>query len=84
LARQKSRSDADFYQTKKLAEANSLLLTKEYLELKKYEAIAQNNKVYYGTEIPRMFMHGGCVDGLERVSDSTVESVVSANNLKKQ
>ncbi|KAJ4433322.1 hypothetical protein ANN_15581 [Periplaneta americana] len=52
LARQKSRSDADFYQTQKQAEANNLLLTKEYLEMKKYEAIAQNNKIYYGSEIP--------------------------------
>jgi hypothetical protein len=83
LARQKSRSDADFYQTQKLAEANSLLLTKEYLELKKYEAIAQNNKVYYGTEIPSMFIHGGCGGGPESVSDSIVESAVSAKNLKK-
>ncbi|GLG94446.1 hypothetical protein R5R35_009791 [Gryllus longicercus] len=60
VARQKSHSDAEFYQLKKQAEANSLLLTNEYLELKKYEAIAQNNKIYYGTEIPDMFLHGGC------------------------
>ncbi|XP_021922267.1 erlin-1-like [Zootermopsis nevadensis] len=84
LARQKSRSDADFYQTQKEAEANRLLLTKEYIELKKYEAVAKNNKVYYGTEIPSMFIHGGCTGDLERVSGSIEESVVSAKNLKKQ
>lgn len=84
MARQKSRSDADFYQTQKEAEANRLLLTKEYIELKKYEAVAKNNKVYYGTEIPSMFIHGGCTGDLERVSGSIEESVVSAKNLKKQ
>jgi hypothetical protein len=80
LARQKSRSDADYYQTQKQAEANSLLLTKEYLELKKYEAIAQNNKIYYGSEIPTMFINGGCGGG----ADSVVESVIPTKNLKKQ
>jgi hypothetical protein len=80
LARQKSRSDADYYQTQKQAEANSLLLTKEYIELKKYEAIAQNNKIYYGSEIPTMFINGGCSGG----ADSVVESVIPTKNLKKQ
>lgn len=60
LARQRSRSDAEFYQSKRQAEANNLLLTPEYLELKKFQALAQNNKVYYGTNIPNMFVHGGC------------------------
>lgn len=60
LARQKSHSDAEYYQTKMQAEANRLLLTKEFLELKKYEALAQNTKVYYGQDIPKMFMYGGC------------------------
>jgi hypothetical protein len=84
LARQKSRSDADFYQTQKQAEANSLLLTKEYLELKKYEAISKNNKIYYGTEIPTMFISGGCSSGQDRVTDTIVESVAQANKLEKQ
>lgn len=60
LARQKSRSDADFYQMKRQAEANKLLLSKEFLELKKYESLAQNAKVYYGPDIPKMFSFGGC------------------------
>jgi len=84
LARQKSHSDADFYQTQKQAEANSLLLTKEYLELKKYEAISKNNKIYYGTEIPTMFISGGCSGGTDRVTDSIVESVAQAKKLEKQ
>ncbi|XP_068081346.1 erlin-1 [Anabrus simplex] len=60
LAKQKSRTDAEFYQLQRQAEANNLLLTDKYLELKKYEAIAQNSKIYYGAEIPDMFIHGGC------------------------
>jgi hypothetical protein len=84
LATQKSHSDADFYQTQKQAEANSLLLTKEYLEMKKYEAIAKNNKIYYGTEIPTMFISGGCNGGSDRVADTIVESVAHAKKLEKQ
>lgn len=61
LARQKSHSDAEFYQMKMQAEANKLLLSKEFLELKKYEALAHNAKVYYGQDIPKMFAYGGCV-----------------------
>lgn len=60
LAREESRSDADFYQMKKQAEANKLLLTKEFLELKKYESLAKNAKIYYGQDIPKMFAMGGC------------------------
>lgn len=62
VARQKSRSDAEYYQLKMQAEANKLLLSKEFLELKKYEALAHNTKVYYGQDIPKMFMYGGCTN----------------------
>lgn len=55
LARQKARADADFYQTLKEAEANRMILTPEYVELKKYEALAKNSKVYFGNSIPSMF-----------------------------
>lgn len=60
LARQKSHSDADYYQMKMQAEVNRLLLTKEFLELKKYEALTHNAKIYFGEDIPKMFMYGGC------------------------
>lgn len=60
LAREQSRSDADYYQMKKQAEANKLLLSPEFLELKKYEALAKNSKVFYGQDIPKMFTMGGC------------------------
>lgn len=51
----KSRADAVFYEAKKEAEANKLKLTKEYLELKRYESVAKNAKVYFGDKIPKMF-----------------------------
>lgn len=62
LARERSHSDADYYQMEKQAEANKLLLTREYLELEKYKSLSQNAKVYYGQEIPKMFTFGGCID----------------------
>lgn len=60
LAREKSHSDAKSYQVKAQAQANKHLLTKEYLELKKYESLAGNAKIYYGQDIPKMFALGGC------------------------
>merc|ERR1719186_969969 len=56
LAKEKSKTDAEFYKIQKQAEANKLLLSKEYLELKKVEAMATNNKVYFGPDIPNMFI----------------------------
>jgi len=32
------------------------MLTPEYIELKKYESLAANNKVYFGNSIPNMFV----------------------------
>ena len=45
LAKEKSRADAEFYKVERSASANKLLLSKEYLELKKIEAMSVNNKV---------------------------------------
>lgn len=83
LAREKSRSDAEFYQSKRQAEANSILLTPQYIELKKYEALTQNNKIFYGNKIPNMFTYGGCASENE-LSDATDNKVIddksTANN----
>ncbi|XP_044488196.1 erlin-1-like [Mangifera indica] len=54
LARQKSLSDADFYRLMKEAEANELMLTPQYLELKFIEAIADNTKIFFGDKVPSM------------------------------
>lgn len=78
LARQKSHSDAEFYQMQRQAEANKILLTREYLEIKKYESLSQNNKIYYGSDIPQMFIHGGCskedVNHVENLGGNKLES----------
>uniref|UniRef100_A0A0A9XWC7 Erlin-1 n=1 Tax=Lygus hesperus TaxID=30085 RepID=A0A0A9XWC7_LYGHE len=55
LAKKKSQTDADYYQIQRQAEANRLLLTTEYLELKRTEAIGSNSKLYYGPDIPSFF-----------------------------
>nr|XP_009935857.1 PREDICTED: erlin-2 [Opisthocomus hoazin] len=56
LAREKARADAECYTAMKAAEANKLKLTPEYLQLMKYKAIAANSKIYFGKDIPNMFM----------------------------
>lgn len=57
LAKERARTDAEFYKIQKQAEANQLLITSQYLEMKKIEAIATNNKVYFGPDIPNMFLN---------------------------
>lgn len=54
--RHKSRADADYYSLERQAQANRLLLTPEYLELKRYESIAANAKLYFGSSIPSFFV----------------------------
>lgn len=72
LAKEKSLADAHFYKMKQSVEINTMLYTKEYLELKKYEALAQNSKVYYGEKIPNMFVDMGCkMDTIEKSSGRT-------------
>ncbi|KAG9488940.1 erlin-2 [Eleutherodactylus coqui] len=58
LARERARADAEFYTAQKLANANKLKLTPEYLQLIKYQAIATNSKIYFGNDIPNMFVDG--------------------------
>merc|ERR1719195_41008 len=57
LARERSKSDAEFYRVQKQAEANKLLLTSEYLELQKYSSLTNNQKVFFGPDIPTMFVN---------------------------
>ncbi|CAG2114008.1 unnamed protein product, partial [Medioppia subpectinata] len=74
--REKMRADAEYYTKEKLAEGNHLLLTKEYLQLKKYESVSQNTKIYFGTDIPQMFYERAS-DGLD---GGFGPRVVAANN----
>jgi hypothetical protein len=55
-AQEKSRADAAFYKILRQAEANKLLFTSEYLELKRYESLSSNQKIYFGPDIPHTFV----------------------------
>jgi len=55
LNSEKSIADAAFYRAHKEIESNKLKLTPEYLDYIKYQAIAQNTKIYFGNQIPSMF-----------------------------
>jgi len=56
VAKQKALADADFYSKSKQAESNTIQLTPEYLELMRIQAIGSNNKVFYGNNIPNIFL----------------------------
>jgi len=57
LARQKSHSDAEFYRVQRQAEANRLLLTPQFLELQRLTSVSNNTKVYFGPNIPSIFVN---------------------------
>ena len=79
--RQKSRADADFYSLERQAKANQLLLTPEYLELKRYESITANTKLYFGTNIPTLFMGGDQLSSSSQASNlPAVSEKTSAAN----
>lgn len=71
LARRKMEADAESYTKHKLSESNKLLLSPEYLEMKRIEAIAQNNKVYFGNSLPNMFF--------DHCASSKIPSLVKSN-----
>jgi len=81
LARMKARADADHYTAQKQTEANRLLLTSEYLELKLIEAIAANNKIYYGSSIPQAFLTQ--VAGFDQASASESGKAQQDGTMKK-
>ncbi|XP_063814706.1 erlin-1 isoform X1 [Pseudophryne corroboree] len=56
LARERARADAEYYTAQKFAESNKIKLTPQYLELMKFQAISANNKIYFGSDIPSMFL----------------------------
>lgn len=76
LAKEKSKTDAEFYKIQKQAEANGLLFTPEYIELKKYEAAAANRKVYFGPQLPNIYFASSN-------SESESATVVSSAGDKK-
>lgn len=59
LAKEKAKADAEFYKSQREAESNNLKLTPQYLEMLKYQAIGSTQKVYFGNDIPSMFVDTG-------------------------
>ncbi|NP_001086246.1 erlin-2-B precursor [Xenopus laevis] len=80
LAREKARADAEYYTAQKAAEANKLKLTPEYLQLMKYQAIAANSKIYFGQDIPNMFMDSSSAG--PRVQSAKRNEPAAAEELK--
>ncbi|KAH6944170.1 hypothetical protein HPB50_002189 [Hyalomma asiaticum] len=82
-SREKMKADGEFYSKERLAEANKLLLTPEYLELKRYEAIASNNKVYFGKDIPSMFInHCSQQSELDAATLDSITASLAAKGIK--
>jgi len=75
LAKEKSQTDAQYYKIKREAESNALLLTKEYLDLRKFEALSTNRKVYFGPDIPNVYFGN---DGSD-TGDSSAAKITAAN-----
>ncbi|NP_001014325.1 erlin-1 isoform X1 [Danio rerio] len=82
LAREKARADAEYYTAAKFAEANTLKLTPEYLQLMKYQAIAANSKIYFGQDIPNMFVDSSASRPAAGESEQ-LESLSMRESLKK-
>ncbi|KAF6020733.1 ERLIN2 [Bugula neritina] len=55
LAKEKAKTDAEFYKASKEAQSNQLRFTPEYLEYMRVQAIASNTKIFFGDSIPTMF-----------------------------
>ncbi|KAI2805895.1 Erlin-2-B [Blomia tropicalis] len=78
--REKMQADAEYYSKAKIAQANELLLTPQYLELKRTEAIAANSKVYFGQNIPSMFFSDGSMTqncNSNKANDNQLKSVIN-------
>ncbi|KAL4302535.1 hypothetical protein GQ457_10G028680 [Hibiscus cannabinus] len=56
VAREKTLADADFYRAMTEAEANKSKLSREYLQLKFTEAIANNTKIFFGDKVANMVL----------------------------
>jgi regulator of protease activity HflC (stomatin/prohibitin superfamily) len=57
LHAEKAKADAALYSAQKEAEANLLRLTPAFLEYTKYQALANNTKIYFGN-LPELFYFG--------------------------
>jgi len=55
IARQKAQTDALFYKQERIAAANKLKLTPEYLQVEAYRALRNQPKLYFGERLTDMF-----------------------------
>ncbi|XP_063968837.1 erlin-2-like isoform X1 [Lytechinus pictus] len=58
VAKMKARADAQLYTSVQETKANQEKLTPQYLEMLKYQALTANTKIYFGNDIPNLFMMG--------------------------
>lgn len=79
LATEKSKANAEFYRLQQEAEINKILHTPEFLELKKYEALTQNTKVYFGSDIPQTYLS---LDGISSIYKAGTPESGSEQNTK--
>jgi len=56
LAKERAWTDAIYYKQVKEADANTALLTAEYLDYMHILALANNTKVYFGDKVPNLFV----------------------------
>ncbi|XP_030835587.1 erlin-2-B [Strongylocentrotus purpuratus] len=68
LAKQKARADAQLYSSVQETKANQEKLTPQYLEMLKYQALTANTKIYFGNDIPNLFMMGDTKEDPKAVS----------------
>mmetsp|Transcript_27640 Transcript_27640/g.95593 ORF Transcript_27640/g.95593 Transcript_27640/m.95593 type:complete len:90 (+) Transcript_27640:512-781(+) len=56
LSRERAIADAESYKLTSEAEANTKRLTDEFLEWQRIQAFGNSSKVYFGSEIPSMYV----------------------------
>ena len=74
LAKAKAKADSDYYAAVKASESNKLKLSKEFLELERYRSLTNNLKIYFGPNIPSLFLPH-LADELHKQSPSPVQDV---------
>ena len=62
---------------------SQLILTPEYLELKRYEALATNNKVYFGNSIPNMYVDSGSTTTAAAAAAEAATATASSDKQSK-
>ena len=72
--RERAKSRIEFWRIQKQDKANKLLLTKEYLQLQKYSSLTSNQKIYFGPNIPTMFVSDYEDSDISKVAATPLES----------